>query len=162
MVPVEQRPDADQPEPQAAHAIPLPGAAAGAEVFAPAKGFALPFAVENMPGAVIITLSARAMTDANLLDPRAFQWIHGARGRVLVDLTCVHAINSLGCNWLVHLMQAARPATLAITGANWRVAETLRILRLDALMEIELPARPPGQHQRPRPPSGTGEHHGLE
>jgi hypothetical protein len=131
--------------------------------FVPDEGLDLPYAVENRPGFVIINLEPRALHDPHLSDPRSYRWIHGVRGHVTVDFTHVHMINSSCCGWLVNLVRMAKPANVSITGANGRVAETLRILRLDVLMTVvKDPAHSHGQHQRPRPPSGTGDQGGMD
>ncbi len=106
-------------------------------LFYPEEGVELPFSVANRPGQVVITLDARALTDPILIDPRSFRWVHGVRGRVVVDFSRMAMINSSCCNWLVDLMRAAKPATLTISGANTRVTQTLHLLRLDALMKVE-------------------------
>ena len=106
-------------------------------LFFPEEGIDLPFAVANKPGQVLITLDARALTDAALIDARSYRWVHGVRGRVVVDVSHMAMINSSCCGWLVNLMRMAKPAPLGIVGANSRVAETLHLMRLDALMKVE-------------------------
>jgi ABC-type transporter Mla MlaB component len=130
--------------------------------FVPDEDINLPFTVTNSLGVVLITLAPRAVMDALLVDYRSYLWVRGVQGQVVVDFSRVEAINSSCCNWLVNLMHSAKPATVSIIGATWRVAETLRILRLDVLMAVNgAPVRPAGQQQRPRPPSGVGDLPGL-
>jgi len=129
-----------------------------AKTFAPDDDLDLPYKIEYRPGFVVIHLETRAMHDPLLSDPRSYKWIHGIRGHVIVDFTHIHMINSSCCGWLVNLVRLVKPATVSLTGVNPRIAETLRILRLDAMMNMDHAPHTTGQHQRPRPPSETGSH----
>jgi anti-anti-sigma regulatory factor len=105
--------------------------------FEPEDGLDLPFTVVNRPGRVVeLTLAPNALNHRQLDDERSYRWIHGLRGRVIVDLSRVPTVNSALCGWLVGLMNAAKPSPMTLVGANARVNETLRLLRIDALMTI--------------------------
>ena len=128
----------------------------------PEGGLDLPFTVHAGEGVTVIMMQPRALHDAALADPRSYAWIRGRQGRVEVDVARLTTINSACCNWLVNLMTAVRPMTVAVTHANAQVAETLRILRLDVLIALRPDGRAPGQHQRPRPLGGAGDLSALE
>jgi anti-anti-sigma regulatory factor len=107
-------------------------------LFHPDDDIELPFTVVNKPGRIVqLTMAPNALNHRALDDERSYRWIHGLRGRVVVDLSRVAMVNSALCSWLVGLMHAAKPSPLALIGANVRVAETLRLLRLDVLMSIQ-------------------------
>ena len=107
-------------------------------MFQPDEGMDVPFTVVNRPGRVVeITLQANALNHRMLDDERSYRWLHGLRGRVIVNLARVPTVNSALCGWLVGLMHAAKPSPMTLVGANARVGETLRLLRLDALMTIK-------------------------
>jgi len=106
-------------------------------LFYPEEGIDLPFEVANRPGVVVIILDPKAMQAALMTDPRSHRWIHGARDRVVVDLSRIQMINSSICGWLTDQVRSAKPAAVSITGANKRVAGTLHMLGLDSLMKVD-------------------------
>jgi anti-anti-sigma regulatory factor len=108
------------------------------KLFFPDESLNLPFAVVNNPGhIVVITLAGNAGVHTAIQQPSSYKWIHGFRGKVVIDFSETGMMNSSLCNWLVNLMREAKPATVSIAKANTRVIETLRLLRLDALVSIE-------------------------
>ena len=106
-------------------------------LFYPDEDLDLPFTVINHPGVVIITLHPEAVLDPLLVDVRAYRWIQGVHGRVIVDVSRIQTIDSRCCGWLVNLLRVAKPAVVSISGATERVAATLKMLGLDTLIEIE-------------------------
>jgi hypothetical protein len=108
------------------------------KLFYPEEGLELPFTVANKPGRTIeLALGPNMLNHRGLDDERSYRWIHGFRGRVVVDLSRVPMVNSALCGWLVGLMNAAKPSPVTLVKANQRVNETLKLLRLDVLMKIE-------------------------
>ena len=105
--------------------------------FFPEENLHFPFHVANHPGLVLITLDPKAVFDPLLEDVRSYGWIHGAIGRVIVDLSRIMIVNSVCCSWIVNLQHAAEPATISIAGANARIIATLRLLGLDAVVKID-------------------------
>ncbi len=109
-----------------------------ARLFFPEEGSELPFTVENRSGCVVVlNLDPAANNHPALATTASHKWIHGLRGKLIVDFSRVPMINSSLCNWLVNLMRSAKPSPVSIIGANARVAETLRLLRLDTLLSID-------------------------
>ena len=107
-------------------------------LFFPEDGLDLPFSVLNQPGRVVLlTMMQNSLNHRALDDERSYRWVHGLRGRVVVDLARMTTVNSALCGWLVGLMQSAKPSPVTLINANARVGETLRLLRLDVLMTIE-------------------------
>jgi hypothetical protein len=106
-------------------------------LFFPEDGLDLPFTVTNAPGEVMINLNPRAMRDPLLVDPRAYSWIAGVCGRVLVDVSRIQQVNSSSCSWLINLMLAAKPAPVAVIRANPQVREAFKRLKLTELIRVD-------------------------
>jgi hypothetical protein len=113
-----------------------PDATAG-RAFLPERTLALPFTVTNRPGPVVEIVAAESIVSyVGIDDPKAANWIQGFNGRVIIDFSAVPVVHSPLCSWLVSILTAAKPSPLSVVGANQRVAQTLRLLRLDTLMDI--------------------------
>ncbi|MCX8039845.1 MAG: hypothetical protein N3B15_04645 [Planctomycetota bacterium] len=86
---------------------------------------------------VAIALPARPEQWATLALPVYHRWAAGILAEALdIDASAVVQVNSVLINWLLQLLQAARPACLYLHGASPAIKVQLRQLRIDQLLSV--------------------------
>ncbi|MBA2480367.1 MAG: hypothetical protein H0V44_06875 [Planctomycetes bacterium] len=96
----------------------------------------LPFILASSDAGVVVTLASDAGLHEAIAHPQSWEWADTVAGHVVIDASRLRMMNSPLCGWLVNLMRACGSRRLLMTGANARVRETLRLLKLDTLIPV--------------------------
>ncbi len=101
---------------------------------------ALRMATETGPDAVVIEISGRMDAEGVRVIAPGFDHLHEAALPVIVDLTAVSAIDSLGVALLVRLAKSLRDAgtSMAVIPGDGRVARVLGLARVDRILNVVL------------------------
>ncbi len=99
-------------------------------------GYQPPFLMAEESDGTVITLMVDAGLHPAIVQPQNWTWVTALPGRIIVDVSLLKVINSPLCGWLINLLRAAPSRCVVVAGANARVRETLRLLKLDTLIPV--------------------------